>query len=99
MKFLLFKEHVGPMGFHSQILASVVYRDYHIRKDMGALYLHHLWTNVHEDSSRIQHPSGTYVFKILRLFSDDNFRCYFRMEYYRVYRSSVVTSALLPSVI
>lgn len=51
------------MEFHSQILASMVYWDYHIWKDMGALHLHYIWTNVHEDSPRIQHPSG--MFKTL----------------------------------
>lgn len=57
--FFSFEEYASSMEVHSYILASMVDRNNHVRQDLGALYIHHLWTNVHENSSRIQHPSGT----------------------------------------
>lgn len=55
------------MGFHSQIMASVVNWNYHVRKNMGSLYFHNFRTNVHEDGSRIQY-TGEWSFVRLTIY-------------------------------
>lgn len=66
--FFSFEEYASSVEVHSYILASMVDRDNNVRQDLGALYIYHLWTNVHENSSRIQHPSGTRLKRFFKYF-------------------------------